>query len=722
MVNDLLSKLSQSEADTGRIHIFIELAKFHIYKPGEAKNDLDSGFSYLSKAQQLNETTKDVGCENAIETMRVIGSMERRDTINALRRFHQLLTRLEAHGYKEAEADLLLKMGIWLSTNEKNYPELLSYYDKALALCREISNEVKETQILLAISSIHLNEGKLDLTEKELKEIIRRQQAIRYPKLHYAYSLLSTVYRLKGEYKPSLQNALLCIQSMEQTEDTLSKPNFYADLGRLYMEIGDKQKGIEAYRKALDYWRNQGIPNFPMYNAAGFLITDWLEKGRLHDAFRLITGLAQEIPPLTKLQKGAVAQNLAYCYEAMQRYREAESYYLEAADWYTKTGNDFEVTQKLQFDVGRFYWKRQEFEASSIYLSNALAHSPQKNQLATIRDIHLMLSTIDSAKGDFMSALQHMRQYNLLNDSIMNVDKSRQIQELEVTYEMEKKESDIRLLQNETRAQTAKLREAYILRTFALIGSLLLLLILFLLIRQSRIKQQASVEIQRKNEALQGLVREKEWLVREIHHRVKNNLQIIISLFNTQSEFANHPSVVQAIKEGQERMQTIALLHQNLYGAEPGSTIAMNAYIPDLVNNLDRSFSNDNRVRFLLDIDPVELDISQALPVGLILNEAITNSLKYAFPNQKDCTIAVSLKTDNFGHLRLTIKDNGVGISSQNLKGQTQTLGMQLLRLFTEQLEGELTFKNKSGTEIYLDFIPHIYESQTKSSRPIDFA
>ncbi|MEO7049033.1 MAG: sensor histidine kinase, partial [Ferruginibacter sp.] len=197
----------------------------------------------------------------------------------------------------------------------------------------------------------------------------------------------------------------------------------------------------------------------------------------------------------------------------------------------------------------------------------------------------------------------------------------------------------------------------------------------------------------------------------EIHHRVKNNLQIVISLFNAQSEFLDNPSALEAIKEGKERMQAIALIHQKLYQPDQGSLVKMACYIPEMVNNLKSGFADMRNIIFQLDVDEISLDVSQAVPVGLILNEAITNAVKYAFPQNRKGIIQVLFKKMEHEKVMLKIMDNGIGISNEMKAGEYKSLGTQLIKIFAEQLEAELRIENKNGVETILYFQPQVYNN-----------
>ena len=308
-----------------------------------------------------------------------------------------------------------------------------------------------------------------------------------------------------------------------------------------------------------------------------------------------------------------------------------------------------------------------------------------------------------------------------LHDSLFNATKNKQIQELQIQYETDKKDKEIRfkqqdisLLTNKTQLQDVNLKKAGLTRNIIIISAIVLLSLLFM---GYRFKQRHNVKLQLQQEEIneqnqqlqivsakqQKLIAEKEWLVKEIHHRVKNNLQIVISLLNVQSGYLDSPSALNAIQESRERMEAIALIHQKLYQTDYGTLIKMKSYIGEMVGYL-RNFADAGRIRFLLEIDDVSMDVSQAVPLALILNEAITNALKYAFPGDSEGTITIILSGLETENILLKVMDNGKGFPENFDFFGNKSLGIQLMKLFSEQLEGDLHFENKNGVQITLAF------------------
>lgn len=252
----------------------------------------------------------------------------------------------------------------------------------------------------------------------------------------------------------------------------------------------------------------------------------------------------------------------------------------------------------------------------------------------------------------------------------------------------------------------------------------LLVILVVLLVYNSRSRQQTNrkvkaqgAEIEKQYDRLRHLVTENDWLEREIHHRVKSNLQMVISLLNAQTEFLNHPSAIDAIKEIRERMQAIAILHQKLYQLDNNTLVNMKSYVNELIENIRNSFADSERIHFQVDVDEIFMDISQSVPLSLILNEAISNAVKHAYPGNEKGVIQVSLKNSTNGTLQLKIADSGRGLPGKVDVKQIASLGMQLIRLFSEQLEGDLYFRNNHGLEIMLFF--KFFENQPLEDRKI---
>ena len=210
--------------------------------------------------------------------------------------------------------------------------------------------------------------------------------------------------------------------------------------------------------------------------------------------------------------------------------------------------------------------------------------------------------------------------------------------------------------------------------------------------------------VNEKHHEIEELLSEREWLLREIHHRVKNNLQIIMGLLNSQSFYLKDETAVNALRDSKHRIQSLALIHQKMYQDHKVSYISMTAFAYELTEYLRDSFKSENII-FVMDTDELELNVAQAIPVGLILNEAITNAVKHAFPKNRGGVIKVAIKDGGNSKVSITIHDNGVGFAAglQNLK--SGTLGIELMQGLSDDIDGEFSTFTDEGTTVKLTFV-----------------
>jgi two-component system, sensor histidine kinase PdtaS len=243
----------------------------------------------------------------------------------------------------------------------------------------------------------------------------------------------------------------------------------------------------------------------------------------------------------------------------------------------------------------------------------------------------------------------------------------------------------------------------------------MLIVIIALLYRQYRLKQKSNDSITHKNELLQHLLTEKEWLLKEVHHRVKNNLHTVICLPESQAAYLENDAL-KAIENSQHRIYAMSLIHQKLYQSDDIKTIDMAEYIPELVKSLEDGFDVSNRIHFKTNIAPVKLDISHAIPLGLIINEAVTNSIKYAFPDSRKGEISISM-IDDGDRVKLELADNGIGMPEIDGGTESSSLGLVLMKGLSEDIDANIDFEIKNGTKITIKFKPEALNDQQSTAK-----
>ncbi|MBD0256624.1 MAG: hypothetical protein ICV83_12970, partial [Cytophagales bacterium] len=323
-----------------------------------------------------------------------------------------------------------------------------------------------------------------------------------------------------------------------------------------------------------------------------------------------------------------------------------------------------------------------------------------------------------------------------------------------------RKEARIKTLQRERQLQTQQSAQDRLMRNALVGGALLLLLMVGVIYNRYRLKQRSNRQLEAQQRQLQAqheelraqqevlqaqqreihqqnkhlslllsekdtligekesllldkdqflarqgqLLEEKERLLREIHHRVKNNLQVVMSLLSLQAASLKDEAALSAIRESQHRVQAMALIHQKLYQAEGVARIGMRSYLQEIVAYLNDSYCLSGEIRFYVEAEAIELDVTQAVPLGLIINEALTNALKHAFPDGRAGSIRLTLQQPEEHAYQLTIADDGVGLPTHFDPSRSRSLGMTLLYGFSEQLDAELAFSAPPGLSIQLTF------------------
>jgi PAS domain S-box-containing protein len=228
--------------------------------------------------------------------------------------------------------------------------------------------------------------------------------------------------------------------------------------------------------------------------------------------------------------------------------------------------------------------------------------------------------------------------------------------------------------------------------------------------------KQAKNEIEERKKAEEKIklsLEEKELLIKEIHHRVKNNLQIVSSLLKLQTGYLKDKEAQQMLIESQNRVKSMALVHQKLYQSNDLTNIDFHDYIRQLLFHLFHVYqAKSDKIRLNIRADELKIGVDTAIPCGLIINELVSNSLKHAFPGEYSGTIEVALFLDKLDYFHLSIKDNGIGFPDSIDFRNTSSLGLQLIITLTEQLEGNISMNNSGGTEFQIVFKKDDYKKR----------
>ncbi len=410
-----------------------------------------------------------------------------------------------------------------------------------------------------------------------------------------------------------------------------------------------------------------------------FLFSGVLEyhSGRLDTCIPLFRQSAEMFEAIGNHAAAANAiAKVGNIYEAQERYAEATPLFEQGHKAAVQARDTLKIlAATINLSGNAFNLKDYPKALEYLDIARELAIGLQRD--FEYQELFKLESYIYGGMGDFEKSNDILWKYVEHHDSMLNVDRTRQIAALETQFETEQKEATI-LLQEQ---QLAQQRTRFFAIAAFLAIALLAGALLFRLTRQLR----------KRNE-------EKEFLIKEIHHRVKNNLQVLSSLLHLQSRHIKDENALDAVREGQTRVEAMSLIHQKLYMGDNLAAVEMQDYLYNLGDTLLDSFGlDDDRVKITYEVKPMHLDVDTAIPLGLIINELVTNSLKYAFPDDRKGIVEIALWKNESGKLCLKVADNGVGEeAAPKLKGST-SFGSNLVHILSKKLKGKLEKSHENG-------------------------
>lgn len=358
------------------------------------------------------------------------------------------------------------------------------------------------------------------------------------------------------------------------------------------------------------------------------------------------------------------------------------------------------LSDELYALQAQYYFHTKEYEKALAFLHQTeeyrKIHAPFKNWKT-----YRLMAAIYKAQGETAKAKEFSQKSETLAEiqaTLKNISETEFAPALK-THEMTQIQLENALIHNQNTTIQAQKKQLKTALVFC--GIIIALLIYFLLQRNkwNRILNE-------KNSIIEKNLKEKELLLQEIHHRVKNNLQLISSLLSLQSRSVDDKSATLALQEGQARVQSMALIHKNLYSDNASSGLEVKDYVIQLTQQLLQTYGlNPDKIDLQLDVDPISLDVSTLVPLALIINELITNSLKYAFDQHETGKIQLSLKPTEDNQLLLRIQDNGKGFDPlQNTDG----FGTKLIQALAAKLDATVNYFNQNGTLV--EILIHNYK------------
>jgi two-component system, sensor histidine kinase PdtaS len=460
---------------------------------------------------------------------------------------------------------------------------------------------------------------------------------------------LAIVYRLRKNYNKAIEIYNRSIELKKQLNDSAGLAAGYYNLGRAEYYNNDYQNSIVHFQKSLELYRILNI------------------------SYEVATAMC----------------GLGESYMALDDFITAERYFTESFPVLkTKLSLDLIMTVMSLSSIDRNNKKPQSALNRLLeYYDYVKDWDRLDSRKAFEKELALTYADLD----DYENAFGHLQKFAALTEEVANENRERLAEEMQARFESREKENTIKVQELEI-AKNERDKQALFL------GSALILMLLGGSIAYGFSKSRNNKRLRLEQQKTESALKERETLLREIHHRVKNNLQVVSSLLSIQGREITDEKAQQAVTESRNRVRSMALIHQFLYGEQNLSSIDMQQYIAQLGQSLFSTYKVDHDlVELKTEVDQILLDVDTAIPVGLILNELITNALKYAFPDGREGVLFIGLKENN-GVLELLVKDNGDGVLEDIPK--SSSFGMKLLNAFKQKLEAEYTIQNNNGLEV----------------------
>ncbi|MEP6748859.1 MAG: histidine kinase dimerization/phosphoacceptor domain -containing protein [Bacteroidota bacterium] len=717
-MDELNLLLKESKLDTGRINLLLEAALTYILRPGTMKNDIDSAIYFISSANNLALTLNDPPSEARCWYMFSQLHRETGEKEKGKKYAEKAITIFTKYDLKSKLADAYIELSQYYDIYaDSDYSNKILYYQTAEDLYRQSGEKQKQAYTLKNLADFHQLYEKDSVALTELQQALAIYKSINYPGVQGVYDLLGYVSYTLGNYKQALSYGLLAVQTAQKVKVS------DAELSTIYNRVGTTYHQLRQYEEAIDYFKSSfalAMKNQDTTNARVIspnIINTYMRLNKKQEAISFLKSVENIYTTAPDWDKANFITTLVGLYLQVGQLEKTEPYIpqlLRMVPNETEPG----AVKNINMTLISYYYNAGKYYEMYKYLPTYEKLAKEYGTISNLADSYYLWFKADSSLGNYPQAIAHYKLYKTASDSALNVVNNKQVAQLLIEFQTEKKNKDIELLTKQGEFQRSQLKQTSFTRNVMIGGAIMLALLLGISYNRYRLKQRSNIklqlqqeEINEKNDSLQHLLdqkekllEEKEWLVKEIHHRVKNNLQIVVSLLNTQAAHLQEGDALMAIQESRHRMQIISLLHQKLYQVETSSLIDMQVYIREVISYLKESFRGINHLYFEQQIDFIILEISQAVPVGLILNEAITNCIKYAFPNNVNGNITVSFTKVEEEHLLLTIADNGVGIEKAVDPSQRNSLGMQLMQTLSEQLDGNIKIENMEGTVVKVCF------------------
>jgi two-component system, sensor histidine kinase PdtaS len=576
-----------------------------------------------------------------------------------------------------------------------NLDASLKYHFEALALYKQTGDTLAEGRVLIEIGQDYLDNGKLDAAKNYLLKALKFNEAMgNMVNIASAYDILCYLYDVEGKPADATKAAFDYLKISEKAGDKTAIGHAAHMLASNYQALGNNADALKYFKQGLQVAQETAnkIEQANFNTGIGEVYLSQSNLAQTNYYYSIALKLCKELDDAQML--GYMHRKMGKFYQMQGDFPNALTHYQSSDTAYKSISNKQDLAG-LYADMGALFTSLKDYLQAKKSFNNSKALYDGLNSKLSMSDYYSGRERLDSATGNWRSAYQHYKEYVNIRDSSFNKETLQKLVGSELQYENEKKQALAKAEQekNDVLAK-AEIKHQLNIRNASLVALAAGMVFSIVAYRQRN-------KLAREKKRSDQLLLDKELLLREIHHRVKNNLEVVSSLLALQSAQIDDPNTKDAMQEGQNRVQSIGIVHQKLYQGENLGAIEMKDYFINLSESILDSFGADKKVQIECAMEKLDIDIDTAVPLGLIVNELLTNTLKYAFPDGRDGKVLIKLAKRIDGVLQLEVSDNGVGKSGLT-KGTG--FGAQLVSLLTQQLSGTMQEDLKDGTKIFFEF------------------
>jgi two-component sensor histidine kinase len=571
--------------------------------------------------------------------------------------------------------DKLYKIDGEMYFNNKNYSKAIPIFTDLLAR-NKIKTARDSVRVLYILKNSYLNIKNLNKTVELHKALASVQKRDSHVSAWLLMPKLSTIYYEMHLYKECLNEQLLEFEDAKNNSDLLT--NYYNNRGLYWEKFGNQDSSIYWFTMAKEqFYKEIGTNKLSLDNE----FTIGLIEGNIGQSLMKLGQYEKAIPLLKKDVCGS------------------------------KNIKNFHNAGISQLEISKCYLALKKTDLSKKYLDSASVLLKNIDDYNTQLNIIKQYAFYYDEIGAFPLAIKYYKNYLTVKDSFEVQNNLKELLYAQVASKVDEKEKLILENQKKIKQKNIEVNQQKTIRNALLFcGLILIIMIIFISIQLKKANKRKQLleirnkQIETRNEIINKSLLEKDLLVKEVHHRVKNNLQIISSLMKLQSSKSNNEEIRNSLNEAQDRINSMALLHQLLYRNNQMTSLLFNEYLDGLITQISNSFAlTKKNIVLKHNYIELELDLDTAIPLGLITNELVSNAYKHAF-NGKEGVISIELSKLVKNTYQLKIADNGTGLPANFDLHSNDSLGLDIVCILSEQINAELKIYNHNGAHFEIVF------------------